>query len=477
LSVVVMASCTLTRDEVTACARRDCLLTFGPGYVCGANGLCEHAPPNPRCTKTFPEDLLTRPESYPDAIRIGVLMDRGVEVQAGREDAIKLAATQVNDPNGPNGLDGRKFGIVFCDIAEDTNKYDSLKRGAAAMQGGRYLADVIGVPAIIGPSASNDALAVFDATKAAEVLILSPASTSPSLTGYDGVAQATDDVPGLLWRTAVSDVVQGSAIARHLTEKFPDDKHVVVIHEKGAYGGGLKDVFTQAYQKDGRTVTALEFSSAAERDFAVLEAPKSAPKTVLFFSSQTLDAVAFLNAAKANENESYKDLKLFLTDSGANPDLLSKAAGASSVFPRVTGSRPAIPKGPTFDLFKTSYNVAFEKDPSNLSFVPHSYDAAWLVFFGTAWSVRQEHAVTPRGIARGLRRLSAVGSPEIPVGQPDSWGKILAAFSTAAPVNIVGASGSLDFDPITEETSGLIDIWKISPDGKQIESTATINPQ
>ncbi len=467
--LTIATSCTLTREDVASCKKNiDCRTAFGQGLVCGSSGLCERAVASPRCTTTFPPDLLTRPASYDGVITIGALMDRSVETQRAREDAIRLAATQVNEERG---LDGRSFGVVFCDVAEDA-RYDSLKRTDAAIASARYLADVLGVPAIVGPSASGDTIAVFDAVKDQGVLVISPAATSPALTGHD-VATATDDAPGLLWRTAAPDTLQGAAIARHLTTTFPSATSVVVVNEKGAYGTALADVFSTAFQQDGRVVRTLPYETASQRDAAIVDAASSSPPFVLFFSSQTPDAIAFLNAAKALQ--SYDKISLFLTDSAANPDLLQGAAGAASLFPRVIGSRPAVPEGPTFELFKTSYNAAFKKDPGALSFVPHAYDATWLVFYGAAWSLRQEKAITGIGIARGLRKLSATG-PEIPV-TPANWTKIVDALGAGTAVNVVGASGNLDYDPVTEETTGLINIWKISTDGKAIESSTTIDPR
>ncbi len=465
---LLLASCTLTRKSEEACTRTaDCRSAFGIGYVCAADGFCERAPPNPRCATTSPPDLLLRPESYPNAIMIGALADGSVETQRGREDAIRLAVTQVNEEGG---LDGRPFGVVFCDIAKNP-AYDSLERVDAAVASARWLADVLGVPAIVGPSASGDALAVFDAIRDQGVLVISPAASSPELTGHDEPAP-TDERPGLLWRTAPPDTIQGEAIARWLIEQRPAYDSVVVVHEKGPYGDALADVFTKAYQKSGRKVTTLSFATASQRDAAILEAPATKPPFVLFFSSQTQDAVAFLNAASAVT--AYESISFFLTDSAANPDLLAGAAGASAL-PRVVGSRPALPSGPTFDLFKASYSAAFRKDASALSFVPHAYDAAWMVFYGAAWSLRHEGAITGLGIARGLRKLSVPG-PEVRV-TPGNWGPIVDALASGAGVNLVGASGTLDYDPATEETTGPIDIWKVSADGKSIESTMVIDPR
>src|SRR5215470_811559 len=85
LACVALSSCTLTRPEVTECSSSArCQAVFGAGFVCNGEGFCEQAEKNDRCKKTFPEDLLTRPASYPDAILIGHMMDRSVASQTQR---------------------------------------------------------------------------------------------------------------------------------------------------------------------------------------------------------------------------------------------------------------------------------------------------------------------------------------------------------------------------------------------------------
>lgn len=469
--LAVLASCTLTRTSVDACTTNaDCRGAFGIGSICNGE-LCEKAPVNPRCTRTFPADLLSRPESYPNVLVYGSIVVGGIESQRARENATRLAVTQVNEQGG---LDGRLFGVVFCDVAEDP-KFDSLKRADAVIATGRYLADVIGAPAFVGPSASPDVLAVFKALEGKGVLIMSPSATSPELTGAD-VPTATDQQPGLLWRTAVPDTVQGAVIASYLTKPgtTPAVTNVSVIFEKGAYGEGLEKVFKGAFEKDGRTVRSLGFTqgSSGERDSAIFDAASSNPQYVLFFSSQSGDQSAFVTGV--NGLTSYQNIKLFLSDTAANVDLLNNAASASAVFPRIIGTRPAIPAGRVFDLFKFSYTAAFKDDPNRFTFVPHAYDATWLVFYGSAFSLRREGRVTGAGIARGLRRIAS-GGGAVDVA-PGSWKRVSDDLGADKPVNLVGTSGNLDYDPATEETKGEIDIWKISADGKAIEKVETIAP-
>lgn len=470
--LAVLASCTLTRTKVDECtSSADCRAAFGIGFTCGGDGLCEKAPPNPRCTRTFPEDLLSRPESYPNAIVYGSLVVSSIDSQKARENATRLAITQANEQQG---LDGRLFGVVFCDVAEDP-KYDSLKRADAVVTTGRYLSEVIGAPAFVGPSASPDVLAVFDAVKGNDVLVMSPSATSPELTTRDIVPTATDDRPGLLWRTAVPDTLQGGIIARHLESLSPPVTNVAIVLEKGAYGEGLERVFRGAFDKPGRRIQSFGFTAgiSGERDQRIVEAGAAGPwQYVLFFSSQSADQSAFVTSVAGLK--SYDTTNLFLSDTAANGDLLKNTASVASVYPRIIGSRPAVPAGVAYDLFKTSYTAAFKQDPNAFTFVPHAYDATWLVVYGSAYSLRREGKVTGSGIARGLRRIARAGE-EVLVA-PGSWARVRDDLSANKPVNLTGASGPLDFDQATEETTGKIDIWKINAAGNGFDVLQTYTP-
>jgi branched-chain amino acid transport system substrate-binding protein len=464
---LLFAACSLTRPEVTECSSSSrCREVFGPGHVCNSDGLCEKTGSNPRCASAHPEDLLTRPENHPDAIIFGALMDHSVTTQVARENAIRLAATQVAEKQG---LWGHELGVVFCDIAKDS-KYDSLDRTQAAIASAHYLADAIGVPAIVGPSSSTDTLGVFQALKGQDVLVISPSATSPALTDAEGFTP-TDGKPGMLWRTAPPDTIQGLAIAKYLQGLSPQVGSVEVVAEKGPYGEGLAAVFLQAFPGGGSVAHLSLFSSTSERDAAVVAAGKTASEWVLFVSSQTPDASAFLNAAATIGGYSTKNL--FLTDSAANTDLLTNAAGASSLFPRVRGSRPAVPQGAVYEQFRASFTAAFQADANDFSFVAHAYDATWLVFYGSAWSLGQDSLVHGRGIARGLRHVSLGPAANI---EPDTWNDIVAELGSQRGVDVTGASGDLNYDPVTEETSGPTDIWKISTDGQSIEIESTIKP-
>jgi branched-chain amino acid transport system substrate-binding protein len=279
----------------------------------------------------------------------------------------------------------------------------------------------------------------------------------------------TDESPGRLWRTAPPDTIQGDAIAIYLQQQKAGN--VQVIFETGAYGEGLAQVFAGGFSALGGGVGLSEFSSSTQRDAAIVAAGKGPATWVLFVSSQTADAAALLNAATTLSG--YATKQLFLTDSAANQDLLNTAAGASALFPRVRGSRFAVPSGPVYEQFRASFTAAFQSDPSSYSYVAHAYDAAWLTLYGAARSQGREGLVHGLGIARGLRRLSRGVPASV---DPASWGYIAKDLSLGGEVDLIGASGALDYDPLTEETKAPVDIWKIAAGGASFEVEQTLAP-
>lgn len=459
--------CSLTRPKVDDCHdNSQCRAAFGYGMVC-ASGRCQRAAANPRCTEALPADLLVQPGRYAGWHVYGSLMDHSSPTQIGRENAVRLAATEVDQQGG---LAGKSMAFVFCDIAQDPT-YDSRTRTQAAVEAAKYLANQIGVPAIVGPSASPDTLAVYNAVKDYGTLVISPAATSTALTGVD-TPSATDENPGLLWRTVPPDSVQGDAIATYLNKRGVKD--VAVVQESGAYGEGLDGVFVPAFKALGGAAQVYSFSSSAERDSAIQSAGADPAPWVLFISSQTSDVVAF--ALEANTSGSYASKQLFLTDSAANSDFLNGAKAAQAIFPHIQGSRVQPPdqvKGSTYPLFKSSYENAFGQDPGELSYTANSYDAAWLVFYGSAWSLYQDGSVTGIGIARGLRNVSS-GDP-VPI-DPSNWSKVVTSFQAGQSINVAGASSALDYDPVTEELKLPIEIWAINSTNNGFSHVETIQP-
>ncbi len=451
------AGCSLTTTDRDSCTvNTDCRTRFGFGWTCADDGLCEEAPGFSRCNAVYPEDLFINPDKHRDTIVFGHLMDQSLATHRARENSARLALRQANDEGG---LSLTRFGLVMCTIEEDA-EFDTLSRQDAALAAADYLVDTLGVPALLGPAASDDVLKVFLHVRDRGTIVISPSATSPSLSSLDPDT-VSDDAPGRLWRTAPPDSLQGAAISYDMRNPGKDRTAVVdtvaVIYEEGAYGEALASVFAQEFITAGGTPTLLAYSTPGKRSEHIGNVNTGSFDEVLFISSQTREGIDFMNAVAPLPG--YDGMGIFLSDAAANPDLLMEAD--ASRFPQVRGTRQA-PRDETKDIvyaaFIAAYASEYGEDVRPFSFTANAYDATWMIAYGTAWAKFQEGSITGLNIAKGLRRLSSGATIEL---RATTWNQVLEKFRDGTSINIQGASGDLDYDPATEETSGDIETWRI----------------
>ncbi|MEQ1565053.1 MAG: ABC transporter substrate-binding protein [Myxococcota bacterium] len=458
--VLAWMSCSFTTAEWDACeAPAQCRDAFGWGWTCGDEGLCVEVEAHPRCDRTIPDDLFEQREANRDTIVIGSIYER----EESFKDVLsfELAIGQVNDSEG---LDGHLYGFVQC--TNEDGPVDSLTQEEANLEVARYLADDLGVPAIVGPSYSSATEAAFLTVEPFGTLLVSPSATSPALTALDGLDH-TDANPGLLWRTAPPDSLQGQAIALDVAGRGITD--AAVIYQSGPYGEGLAQVFLEYFP--GNASLNL-FDTASVRDTATADVGSSSAQEVLFISSDKADIVAFLNGA--GNLGGYATKGLFLADGAYDVNVLDQASSASDLFPNIRGTRPTTPSGPVYDTFLASYAAAYGgNSAADSAYTAYAFDAAWLVIYGTAWSMYQEGGVYGRGIARGLREVSS--GDEVLV-RATSWNTVKASFKAGTGVDVRGASGTLDYDPQTEETAAPIDVWTVLPSGDGFVVACTFDP-
>jgi branched-chain amino acid transport system substrate-binding protein len=481
---LVAAGCSLTLvDRVDCQDDAQCRTEFSLGSVCGDEGFCERVETPARCGKAFPEDFLDNPDRYADHILLGTLFSF-----TSHNDTLQAAELAVRQVNQNGGLDGQRYAIVHCDyeamVGDDLDDIQAVEMLAP------FLANGFGVPAIIGPRGSSRTEATYNAVRDAGVVVVSPSATSPALTALDGT-NPTNDAPGFLWRTAPPDSLQSEVIAADMRARGV--LRTAVIFQQGAYGDALANLFVQRFTEGGGA-SAEQFPFEAGSDFAasvatVGEAIDDGVEEVLFVSSDIDDYVKLFAAATATPNlerqyteqlgSTLPEGGLFLADAAYSAMLLDATVGTSaSLYAKVRGSRPAPAEGVLFDSFAASYTSTFNEDSTGSAYTPHAYDAAWLVIYGTAWSSFNRGEVSGLGIAQGLRRVSGGTPVDI---LPASWTTVVDSFRNGTGIDVDGASGVLDYDPATEETTAPVETWRIvaNPDeasGFGFERIAVVNP-
>jgi len=464
-------SCSLSRFAYTPCTtNKQCRDSFGWGYVCNEDRLCADVEPIARCAETYPADLLQRKQDYANGVIIGLQFD-----QTAFEAEMNAAELAVQQVMRQEGLAGRPFGLVKC-TNESNSFLDSLTQDDANEMVSEYLADQVGVVAIVGPATSDRVDSAFLAVEPYGTLMMSPTATSPSLTEIDG-ARSTYDDPGLLWRTAPPDDLQGRVLAEYAISEGLN--RIAAVYEEGPYGTALAVVFRAAYEGSGTVVDLLPYTAGSSASLAdqVDSAASANVDAVLFISAEKDDVADFLQAAV--DSSGFRGKRILMADGARDTSIFEAVDGLTSAFlEQIQGTAPSPAKTQVYENFADEYRSKYPNfDPEQTPYTAYAYDAAWLVIYGAAWAHYNEVSMTGLGVARGLRQLSKPGGVTIDIG-PTQWNALWARFREGEQVNVRGASGELDYDPETGETSAPIEVWgvRFGGDGYQFIEIDRFNP-
>ncbi len=470
VAATLLSGCSFSTTEYETCeTNAQCQDAFGWGHSCGVEGLCEVVEQHPRCENTVPADLFENRDAYADHILLGINFDTS---QFGLE--AKAMSLAVNQANESEGLDGIPYALVEC-TNEENSSFDSLSSDEANVEVTTFLADQLGVAAMMGPATSGRTEAAYLIASEADVVTISPSATSPALTSLDGLT-CSDSEPGLLWRTAPPDDLQGQVMAQDLIERGVN--RAAVIFQAGSYGAGLQEAFSANYEGGSRSADLYQFAegNSTQRDTAVADVSSGGYEEVIFISSDKTDVVAFLLGAAAAGPFDDDNIGIMLSDAAYDVGIFEDAADADVLFDQVRGTRPSTQLGQIYDAFAVAFAAYYGEDASSSGFTAYAYDAAWMVLYGTAWAHYQEDAITGTNVARGMREMSSGDSVDV---RATSWSTVRANFAEGRSVDLQGTTGKLDFDNSTCETSAPIEVWSVryeSGEGYVFEEEDTVLP-
>lgn len=294
-------------------------------------------------------------------ILIGVILPQTGALSSIGGDMVKaaqLAAEHINDEGGL--LDNMTVKVV---IEDSQTTPDQAKLAAQ-----RLIAK--GVKVIIGAAASSCSLAVATDSKPSEVVLISPASTSPELTKNDWIFRVVGD-----------DNLQGKAMV-DLTEAL-NITNIVVFSINNAYGAGIHDVIKEEANVSGITIIQDSLYEETKESYEPeLTTIKDAVETSgadlvgIQFTAYGEQALKIFNSAhKLNmtasngyqwiSNEGIVDASELLTDPTAR-----EAANGTY------GTAPAVPETAKEQVFKDQYKAKYGNDP--ISYGDYTYDAVRL---------------------------------------------------------------------------------------------------
>ena len=133
-----------------------------------------------------PADLLDARLAGPDApLVIGSIYSLGELKDTVLSESVRLAVDEINRGGKLNR--GKSLGVVVCDNGGPKHAAQGAERTTLTNKAVDYLAGTLGVPYMVGPLSSADALLIIARLKEKNypTVLISASATSPSLTDAD----------------------------------------------------------------------------------------------------------------------------------------------------------------------------------------------------------------------------------------------------------------------------------------------------
>jgi branched-chain amino acid transport system substrate-binding protein len=366
-----------------------------------------------------------------DTVKIGALMaltgmlgPYGPPIVNGAQ----LAVDQINAAGGVLGMDLQL-------IVEDTATAPDVGRAAASK-----LVEIDGVSAIVGALSSGVTVAASSVTIPAEVVLISPASTAPSIPALDD-----DDY---VFRTVVSDEVQAVVMGR--LALLLGYSTAAVMYVNNDYGKGFADIFEATFESIGGQVLKMvgyeenKPSYRGEVDGLIAGNPD-----VLVMISYPVDGnKQIVEAVEAGYAGEYL-LSDGMKGEGVAPGPACQSAAEPGAIEGALGTVAAA--GFNSAAFDADFNAAFE--PSTVPYNYQAFDAVTLI----ALAMIRAGESSGVAIRDNLRAVANPPGEEIFYGE---WDKAVSLLQAGKEINYQGVSGLVDFKD-TGDVSGGILIWKI----------------
>jgi len=356
--------------------------------------------------------------------------------------AAKLAVKEINEAGG----------VLGNDVVLVTG--DSATEPVKAQEEARRLIDIERVSAIVGAAASGVTLPVAESvTIPSEIVMISPASTSPALTAVD------DD--GFLYRTTISDAAQGVILAK-LTYEILGFTSACTMYVNNAYGQGLSEQFAETFEELGGTVTA-QVSHATEEQVTYLsevtQCVEGGPDALL--------AISYPEHAKVYLKEALEGALIdqFVFCDGTKSDEQFEGLGWEN-FEGMSGTAPGALEAAAGTAFTAAYEAEYGEKPP-LPFMRESYDAVYVI----ALAAEKAGSTDSKAIRDAIRDIT---NPPGEVASPgvDGFASALELIAAGTAIDYQGAAGPIDYDANGDVLQGAIEVWDITA-GAIVEAART----
>lgn len=337
---------------------------------------------------------------------------------------VNLAAKQINEAGG---VLGKPVEVIHRDSGDTTT--DIATQSVTSLLGQ-------GVSAIIGAASSGVSKTVINQITGAGVVQFSPANTSVDFTTWDD--------KGLYWRTAPSDVLQGSVLGNYAASCGAQTIGMLVLND--SYGLGLGKKLKETFEGAGGKVVAEELFNEGDSQFSSQVDAVVAAKP---------DAIAVISFVQG------KSIIPLLTGKGIKPEQIFLVDGNTVDYSKdfqpgtLTKAHGTIPGTSAGDDFKKSL---LEIDPALKDFIyaGESWDAANLI------SLAAEAAKSTKGvdIAKQLQGVSKDGEKCF------SFASCVTLLRQGKDIDYDGQSGPVSFAESGDPSEATVGVYEYKEDNK-----------
>lgn len=433
-----------------SCTKRDDCKEVGSSAYCLA-GTCTNIDTT-RCT-LGPEFA-----SGENIIPIGAVMPLSGENGDKGRATIDGAVLAIEDINKAGGAGGTKFSLITC---------DSEYVPATAVQKAEYL-NSIGIKATIGGFSSSETLEIANKVAIPKgMLLISPASTSPAISGLAD--------QGLVWRTVASDALQAPAMGELIRQK--GFQKIALVTVDSAYGDGFREALINywATTADFKDLISDSDRFRALRYPAEGELPTTPINESLFTGNDAFKPDAIILIGSVRAHKIIADLEAggiaqaetkptwVLSEALRERSLLDDTAKYQDAWPRIIGTVISQTTGGPFALFKANYESRYtDRSLSNYPFADKAYDAAYLIALAFA---AQSNPGDAQATALGSVLKRTISGAKAQLSQ-NEFNAAATALKGGGSVDLEGASGPLDFDTQTGDVFSSIGAWSVEVDAQ-----------
>jgi branched-chain amino acid transport system substrate-binding protein len=270
--------------------------------------------------------------------------------QAALGEGIKLA-TQLAIEQFKGDLEKMGFRIVLV-------PYDDQAKPDVGVSNARNIIADKEILGVIGHLNSGVALPSSEVYKDANLAMVSPANTNPTITdrGYENV-----------YRVCGRDDVQGVVGAEFASTELKA-KTVYVIHDKTTYGQGVAEFFKADAEKKGMKVVGFEGTEEKSNFDPIVTPIKARNPDLVYFGGIYDQGATFFKQARERGVKAK-----FLGPDGLDSSDLAKIAGKAVVGMYYTSVSGPVTVYPAAKQFAEEYKKKFGKNPE--PFAAQAYDS------------------------------------------------------------------------------------------------------